>query len=454
MQTSSKHCGDWGIASMDKLRLQWKIFAFLLGFCVLLLSILWVFQTVFLSDMYKMIRKAEVQEAVALVEENIDSPTLQEVLRDLERTKEITVRPTHEFIRPVESLPDKPDRRLPETVTTVHEFVMEDGEVLSLTFYAMITPVEATVSTLQLQLFIITGVMILLATALAVIISRRIAKPIEQINQSAKALGSGQYDTLFNGTGYQEICELSDTLNHAASELSKVDRLRRELMANISHDLRTPLSFLYSYAEMMHDFPDEVTPEHTQIIMEETERLTSLVNDVLDISTLETGKSVPCKARYDLTESLRKAVDRMQELVKRQGYKLTFESAEKAFITADEGKISQAFHNLLLNALTYCGEDRAVTVTQRIVEDHVRIEVADHGEGIRKEDLPHIWDRYYKVDHHHKRPVAGTGLGLSIVRKIIDMHEGQYGVASEEGQGSTFWFEVGLDPGPGGSCEA
>lgn len=453
MRLISKRCGDWGIVSMDKLKLQWKIFAYLLGFCFLLLSILWVFQTLFLSDMYKMIRTAEVKEAIALVEENIDSPTLQEVFRDLERAKEITVRPTNEFIRPVDPVPARPDHRLPETITKVHEFVRKDGTVLSLTFYAMITPVEATVSTLQVQLLMITGIIVFLATALAIIISRRIAKPIEQINQSAKALGSGHYDAAFNGTGYREICELSGTLNHAASELSKVDRMRRELMANISHDLRTPLTFLYSYAEMMHDFPDEITPEHTQVIMEETERLTSLVSDVLDISTLEAGGPIPCKARYDLTESLQKVVDRMQELVRGKGYELVFESTEKAFIEADEGRISQAFYNLLLNAITYCGEDRAVVVTQHVSEDRVRIEVADHGEGISKADLPYIWDRYYKVDHHHKRPVAGTGLGLSIVRKIIDMHEGQCGVVSEEGTGSTFWFEIGLCAGMEGGCE-
>ena len=430
---------------MDKIKLQWKIFVFLLGFCALLLVILWLFQTVFLSDMYKIIRKVEMEKAITLVEKNIDNPKLKDVLYELELTKEITVRPTQNFLPPVMLVPDRRDRRLPETITKVHEFVLKDGSKISLTFYAMITPVDATVFTLQMQLFIITAIMVLLATLLAIIISKLISNPIEQVNKSAKVLAKGNYETEFHGRGFLEIKELSDTLNTAASELSKVDRLRRELMANISHDLRTPLTFIYSYAEMMHDFPLEVTPEQTQIIMDETKRLTSLVNDVLDISSLETGIAKLNIINYNLTESLRKTINRMSELVKNEGYKLDFKYDEEVNLLADEVKITQAFYNLLLNAITHSGNDKAVIVRQFIIESIVRIEVIDHGEGIKQSDLPYIWERYYKVDKKHKRPIVGTGLGLSIVKKVIEMHSGEYGVESELGKGSVFWFQLELE---------
>jgi len=270
---------------MDKLKLKWKIFIFLLGFCILLLLILWIFQTVFLSDMYKLIRKLEIDKAVSLVGKNIDSPNLQDILYELETNKEITVRPTKDFAPPPRPEPGRYNRR-PETITKVHEYTLANGSKLSLTFYAMITPVDSTVSTLRLQLYIITAIMVLLATMLAIMISKHISKPIEHISRSPKALAKGDFNTEFHGNGYLEIKELSDTLNTAAAELSKTDRLRRELIANVSHDLRTPLALIYSYAEMMHDFPDEVTPEQSQIIMDESKRLTSLVNDMLDISLL------------------------------------------------------------------------------------------------------------------------------------------------------------------------
>jgi len=300
------------------------------------------------------------------------------------------------------------------------------------------------VSTLQIQLYIITGIMVVLAILLAVTISKHISNPIVKINQSAKTLATGNYETEFRGTGYLEIRELSDTLNTAAKELSKVERLRRELIANISHDLRTPLAFIYSYAEMMHDFPDEVTPEQCRIIMDEAKRLTSLANDMLDISLIEAGESKLNRTNYNLTESLRGTVSRMNELIRRQGYRIDFESGEDVNVFADEVKITQAFYNLLLNAVTHCGDDKAVFVRQRTGGNTVRIEVTDHGEGISQSDLPYIWERYYKVDKKHKRPIMGTGLGLSIVKKVIDMHGGRYGVESEEGRGSTFWFEIAI----------
>lgn len=196
-----------------------------------------------------------------------------------------------------------------------------------------------------------------------------------------------------------------------------MEQLRRELMASVSHDLRTPLALVYSYAEMMHDFPQEVTPEQSQIIMDEAKRLTTLVNDMLDIASLETGMTKLNKVDFNLTDSLRKTVNRISEFVKNEGYNLVFECDRDVYVHADGVKITQAFYNLLLNAITYCGDDKTVTVRQVIRGNKVRVEVIDNGEGIDENDLPYVWELYYKVDKNHKRPVMGTGLGLSIVKK-------------------------------------
>lgn len=428
---------------MSRLKLQWKIFGFLIGFCFLLILILWLFQTVFLSDMYKFTRKIEIDKVIDLVEKEINNPNLKDILYEIELTKEIIAKPTQDFSPPVRPVPNRDNPRMPETITKAQDFILEDGSIISLTFYAMVTPVDATVSTLQIQLFIITGIMVVLATILAMIISRHISKPIEKINQSAKTLAMGNYEAEFHGSGFLEIKELSDTLNTAATELSQVERLRRELMANISHDLRTPLALIYSYAEMMHDFPEEVTAEQSQIIMDETERLTSLVNDVLDISNIERGIEKLSKRKYNLTKSLEKTINRISELVKKEGYLLEFlHDGDDVYLFADELKITQAFYNLLLNAITHCSQEKNIIVKQSIDGNVAKIEVIDHGEGISDNDLPYIWERYYKVDKKHKRPIMGTGLGLSIVKKIIEMHNGEYGVESKLGEGSIFWFKL------------
>ncbi|HAQ42105.1 MAG TPA: two-component sensor histidine kinase [Clostridiales bacterium] len=397
----------------------------------------------FLSDMYKFTRKIEIDKVIDLVEKEINNPNLKDILYEIELTKEIIAKPTQDFSPPVRPVPNRDNPRMPETITKAQDFILEDGSIISLTFYAMVTPVDATVSTLQIQLFIITGIMVVLATILAMIISRHISKPIEKINQSAKTLAMGNYETEFHGSGFLEIKELSDTLNTAATELSQVERLRRELMANISHDLRTPLALIYSYAEMMHDFPEEVTAEQSQIIMDETERLTSLVNDVLDISNIERGIEKLSKRKYNLTKSLEKTINRISELVKKEGYLLEFlHDGDDVYLFADEIKITQAFYNLLLNAITHCSQEKNIIVKQSIDGNVVKIEVIDHGEGISDNDLPYIWERYYKVDKKHKRSIMGTGLGLSIVKKIIEMHNGEYGVESKIGEGSVFWFKL------------
>lgn len=440
----SLHLEDWGIVLMDKLKLKWKIFISLLAFCSALLFILWLFQTVFLSDMYKMIRRNELHEAMAIVEKNIDNPDLREILFQLETDKSVMVATTRDFVKPEIPAHDERGGVRPETITETKEFTLSNGEVISLTFHALITPVNATVSTLQIQLYIITAIMILTSVAIALVLSDIIAKPLVCLNDGAKKLSKGNYNADFNGSGYLEVKELSDTLNSTALELSKVDELRRELIANISHDLRTPLALIYSYAEMMQDFPDEITNTQVQTIMSETKRLSSLVNDILDVSKLETGTMELNMHNYNLTESIGETVLRLSELLRNEGYSIVFEHSEDVYVIADEAKITQALYNLLTNAINYSTVDKNIVVKQSRVEKGVQIEVIDHGDGIAPENISYIWERYYKVNKKHKRAKIGTGLGLSIVKKIFELHGVDYGVESELGKGSVFWFQLGL----------
>lgn len=428
-------------------RLMWKIFIFLLGFCALLLVVLWLFETVFLSKMYEDIRRKEINNAIALIEKNIDNPNLNQIIMQLSDDSEILVTPAHDFVPPNRPNPENrpaPENRpqMRQAITETRDFIMSDGRTVSLVFYAMISPVNATISTIKVQLYYVTGIMFILSIVLAFVIAKTVSKPIEKLNKSAKILATGNYDIHFSGKGYREIHELSDTLNHSASELSKVERLRRELMANISHDLRTPLALIYSHAEMMHDFPDEITSEQTQTIMDETQRLSSLVNDILDVSRLETGTMELNTAAYNMTESIDKTVSRIADLVKKENYSLVFEHDEEVFVNADEVKITQAIYNLLTNAIHYSTNDLTIIIRQKVTDKVVRIEVEDHGEGIGKDNLPYIWDRYYKIDKRHKRAITGTGLGLSIVKKIVELHHGDYGVDSQVGKGSVFWFQI------------
>jgi signal transduction histidine kinase len=480
----------------NNISIKWKIFAYLSGFCGLLLVLMWLFQVVFLDSFYKTIKIREVKDSASVIMKNLDSNNLEELVENISVSNNVCIEILSEKGRIIYSsdmLQDFIIHRIPlidkmkllsETAknggellgyynrdsfhdkkfefdknkfigrilesmrspeqTIIYSKIMTDEEnnTVILLINSVISPVDATVNTLRVQLYYITGFMILFSVILALIIARKVSKPIEAINDSAKVLASGKYDVTFDSSGYREIKELSDTLTFTARELSKVDKLRKELIANISHDLRTPLTLIGGYAEIMRDLPDENSPENAQIIIDEAQRLSVLVNDVLDISKLQSGTQALTLEEANLTQLIRNVVDRMQELVKKDGYSIKFIYDTEATLLFDETRISQAFYNLLINAINYSGTGKVVVVKQSVSESDVKIEVIDTGRGIDPEDLPHIWDRYYKSDKTNKQTVPGTGLGLSIVKSIIEMHKGRYGVISKVNGGSIFWFSL------------
>jgi len=463
----------------------------------MLLIVLWLFQIVFLETFYKKIKVLEIRRSAAEIINNIENENIGEFINDISDNNNIAVNITdtngrsflqnlpnifppenrrrleenasliakaqnnggeiYEYITPL--MEERPRnnrendetrrtrtmdrRRLPlQSLTYVKMANNKSGEKFAVIIRAVISPVDSTVTTLRYQLYCISFIILILSVILAFVIAKRVSKPIEEISQSAKMLANGNYNTSFTGKGFYEIVALSDTLNTAAAELSRVESLRRELLANVSHDLRTPLALIYSYAEMMRDFPNEISTERIQTIMDETRRLTALVNDILDISKQENEMENLNISHFNLTQSILETAETAEKLLKKEGFKITFSHNGDAYVDADKAKIDRAFYNLLINAINYSGESRNILIEQKISGNRARISVIDYGEGITEDDLPFIWDRYYKSQKTHKRAVAGSGLGLSIVKKIIDKHNGKYGVFSEIGKGSTFWFEI------------
>ena len=310
-----------------------------------------------------------------------------------------------------------------------------------------LAPMMALVNTIEMQVGFTSSILIIFSIILVILMSRMITKPIVQINKSAKSLAAGKYDVEFTGNNYREISELSDTLNYAAVELSKNDKLKKELISNISHDLRTPLTMIRGYSELMRDVPGENTPENFQVIIDEATRLADLVSAMLDLSKIQSGVRVPDKKLFCLTEIIKDTLTRYEKLVVQEDYKIDFDFDRDIYVYADHTMILQVMYNFVNNAINYTGSDKYVRVEQKSENGIVRINIVDTGEGISEEQLKYIWDRYYKVDKVHKRATVGSGLGLSIVKGILEAHNANYGVTSEVGVGSVFWFElIEVDP--------
>ena len=197
-----------------------------------------------------------------------------------------------------------------------------------------------------------------------------------------------------------------------------------------------------AYSEVMRDLPGENTPENIQVIIDETTRLTNLVNDMLELSKLQAGVTELKSEVFDFTTNILAVMNRYSKLTEQSGYNIRFEYEDDVKVCADEYKIYQVVYNLINNAINYSGEDKTVIVRQIVKGDMVRLEVEDHGNGIKEEELDNIWDRYYKADKTHKRATQGSGIGLSIVKNILKLHSASFGVESQVGKGSIFWFEL------------
>ena len=310
---------------------------------------------------------------------------------------------------------------------------------------ASLEPLDNTILILSQQLIIVSIIVLVLAFIIGYFISKRISKPIEKINEKAKKLANGNYDFEFDSnSNIYEIDELANTLNYTKKELAQTDELRRDLLANVSHDLKTPLTMIKGYAEMIRDLNSdniEKRNDNLNVIIEESERLNVLVEDLLTLSKIQANKDTIVKEKFDLIEMINSIVKRYAIYKDTEGYKFEINAPKEVIIDADKKKLEQVIYNLINNAINYTGKDKRIIINV-IVDDKVKVEIKDTGKGISEEDLPHIWEKYYHSKKKHKRNVIGTGIGLSIVKTILESHGFKYGVESKKNKGTTFYFEI------------
>lgn len=332
-----------------------------------------------------------------------------------------------------------------KTQIYVYGKVIPDTEYCYLILMS-IDPIDATSSVITSQLIYITIISLVISTVISLFMSKKISQPIKKINDTAKKLGKGDYNITFEESGCEELDELANTLNNATASLARTDEIRRELIANVSHDLKTPLTMIKAYSEMIRDLSGdnkEKREKHLKIIIDETDRLTRLVNDMMDLSKIESGIMTINKEQIDFSTLASSLIDRIKLSNIDMEHTIEYSIPRDLYVLADKTKIEQVLYNLIINAIKHSGEGKKnimvkVTATQK----RVKVEVIDDGVGISPENLKHIWDRYYKASESFTRNVQGSGLGLSIVKNILIKHSSDFGVESEVGKGSDFWFDL------------
>lgn len=468
--------------------LKWEIGKYLIIFCILTASIVFLFQIVLLQPMYEANKIKSIETVGSFVEKFIEDERLDEFVDYMQSQSDtcimvyqssssggmqgsignrgcmissITNSERAKFV--TKAIGSKNHSYLARVTNNSSDFGVDGDQgdnfdtivytkIVNAADYSSIimvsgniTPLNATTETLASQMRYIALFMIVAVAILTLLMYRHIAKPIIGITTNAKQLPQGKYTIDPKTNRYKEAADLNNTLVQAANDIQKADKAKRDLISNVSHDLRTPLTMIGGYGEMMIDLPEEKTDENIQVIVDETKRLNALVNDLLDMSRLQDGRIVLHKEVFDISALLKTQLQKYDVYRMQEGYTIESELLDTIYVNADKIRIEQVINNFLNNAVNYGGEAKHIIVREIKKENTVRIEVQDFGEGIDPEDLDNIWDRYYKVDKEHVRVANGSGIGLNIVKQLLELHGVPYGVKSSKGKGSTFYFEMPIE---------
>lgn len=309
-------------------------------------------------------------------------------------------------------------------------------------------PVESYITFFLKQYTYLAAIVIFMSLVISYLLSRAITNPIILMKKEADKLAEGDYNIDFKKKDtFTELNDLASTLDDATNKLGKIDELRKDLLANVSHDIKTPLTMIKAYAEMIRDISGEnkeKREEHVNVILKEVDYLNKLVTDMQELSKMQAGIITLNRDNFELDEVIIDVIELLNHLLEERKVEV-ITNLTRVTVYGDEIKISQVIYNFISNAIKHSSENSKIEIRIIDSEEKVRVEVKDYGEGIKEELVPYIWDRYYKVDKNFARTQGSTGLGLAIAKAILEAHKAIYGVISKENEGSLFYFELSKD---------
>lgn len=446
--------------------LKVQIWKYLSIFSIFILSFLWLFQVLFLNKFYEFSKIKQLDNTINLIKESYNNNSLYSNVDNYAEDNGICIQiftdkkiiydsqifnkgcmPKNVDYRDVfiKSSLDKETYKLINP--RFNNEVLLKAIKLNSNTYAFLSsslqPLDGAVEIIKKELVIVSIMVLLFSFLIGYFISKKLSKPIEKINKSAKIMAQGDYENayFFIDENILELNELVATLNQTNDELTKIDELQKEILANVSHDLKTPLTMIKAYAEMVRDltYKDDVKREdNLNVIIEETDRLNLLVNDIIELTKINNDLQNLNITEFDLVELINSIINRFGIM----DANFVFKNKSPIIVKADKIRIEQVIYNLIINAINYTGKDKKVIINLKENDKYVHVEIKDTGKGIDEEDLKLIWKRYYKVDKKYRREKKGSGIGLSIVENILKKHKFNYGVNSIKNKGTTFYFDI------------
>ena len=457
-----------------KFSLRSQLVIILIVFVVGILGLTYLFQTVFLDDFYSKSKVNSLEKISEKIVSSMNKGNIESVIDEVSISNEVCVRVVSNDSRfnitkacSLQSLDKQMINAMAEqtaksggkklfdnfkyrginlvtnNIYVYSTLVNYKGQYSMILVSSMIEPMTATISTIKTQYIFIVLIVLVMAILLALLLSAFIIKPIKKINNESKKLSKGEYDNSDINLLSKEFDELNTTLTEANGDILKAEQARKELLGNVSHDLRTPLTMIVGYGEMIRDIKEENNEENINIIIDEAKRLSSLVDDLIDISKLETNSIELHKKKISLNDLLTNVYHQYLKYCEAQSVEFKLNLIDDIEVEIDELRIKQVLYNFINNALNYNNSsNQLIVLGTEIVEGKHRVYVYDNGEGIAQENIANIWDRYYKVDREHKRHHIGSGIGLSLSKQLLEAHGLNYGVESTINEYSKFYFDL------------
>ena len=360
------------------------------------------------------------------------------------------------------------DYQLLTTIEDKSEYMEIYGRFDSGFSFVMRTPLESIRDSAKIasRFFMFAGLLASLIGAVIIwFVSRRITKPILELNAISEKMVHMDFEAKFNSKGLNEIDMLGENINTlsialeesiselktANNELKKdiekkeqIDDMRKEFLSNVSHELKTPIALIQGYSEGLRDgiSDDEQSREfYCNVIIDEAQKMNTMVKKLLTLNQLEFGNDVVNMERFDLVEMIGSCIQSGNILAQNQQIEIRMDSYQPIFVWADEFKTEEVFMNYFSNAVHHCSGDKYIEIKLESKDNKVRISVFNTGEPIPEDALPHVWEKFYKVDKARTREYGGSGIGLSIVKAIMDSMNQEYGVVNYS-NGVLFWFEL------------
>jgi signal transduction histidine kinase len=325
---------------------------------------------------------------------------------------------------------------------------IKESTLAGIVLYAAKQPMIDTVNQFKRMIFLSGSGAVLLAIGLTWVLTRRITNPLLKMKRAAQSLSNGDFQVKVPVTGNDEIAQLGEAINRLGTDLHRLQTSRKEFLSSISHELRTPLSYVKGYSQALDEGmlkTEEDREKYIKVIRQEANRLARLVEDLFDLTQMDEGHLRLSTTQVNLNEIIRKMVQTTEPRAQLKNIELSYHpDTTLPIIEGDYGRLSQVTFNLLDNAVRHTPPEGKIVIRTETDRCHAKMIVQDTGSGIPEEELPYIWERFYRVDKSRARGSGGTGLGLAIVKQIVEGHQGSIEVESKEGVGTRVTVKLPL----------